>query len=159
MTTENRNTVVDDSEKKDRIYGPWMIVERKSRQKFRENVQNSLGLQSDTNAEMDLHLEGEASTFWANLKSDGRDRNEVVMKVRSLDFGKHSAAVFHESNNFKNKNSDPSSNNNLDLSPVDFSGINGTTRREHFGFSKNIFDAEVFTESDKQKEGVNIPGQ
>ncbi|MBA0746827.1 hypothetical protein Gogos_009310 [Gossypium gossypioides] len=42
MTTKNRNTVMDDLEKKDRNYGPWMIVERKSRWKFRENVQNSL---------------------------------------------------------------------------------------------------------------------
>ncbi|MBA0692993.1 hypothetical protein Goari_010511 [Gossypium aridum] len=198
MTTENRNTIVDNSEKKDRIYGPWMIVERKSRRKFRENVQNSLGLQSDTNAEMDLHLEGEASTFWANLKSDGRDRNEVVVEVRSLDFGKHSAAVFHESNNSKNKNSAPSSNNTLGLSPVDFSGLGKGFRKRgrriskkhnkiHHGnnirfktskvqrvplkesmeqlaesisaFSKNIFDAEVFSESDEQKEGVNIPGQ
>ncbi|PPD74477.1 hypothetical protein GOBAR_DD28595 [Gossypium barbadense] len=45
MTTENRNTTVDDSEKKDGIYGPWMIVERKLRRKFRENVQNSLSNQ------------------------------------------------------------------------------------------------------------------
>ncbi|XP_052485423.1 uncharacterized protein LOC128040544 [Gossypium raimondii] len=147
---------------------------------------------------MDLHLEGEASTFWADLKSDGRDRNEVVVEVRSLDFAKHSAVVFHESNNSKNKNSAPSSNNTLGLSPLGFSGsgkgfrnrgrrITKKHNKIHHGnnirfktskvqraplkesmeqlaesisaFSKNIFDAEVFIESDEQKEGVNIPGQ
>ncbi|KAH1073065.1 hypothetical protein J1N35_025393 [Gossypium stocksii] len=42
MTSEIQNTVVDGSKKKDKKFGPWMIVERKSRRKFRENVQNSL---------------------------------------------------------------------------------------------------------------------
>ncbi|PPE02905.1 hypothetical protein GOBAR_DD00065 [Gossypium barbadense] len=37
------NLVVEGSEKKDENYGPWMIVERKSRQKFKDNVQKSNG--------------------------------------------------------------------------------------------------------------------
>ncbi|MBA0664477.1 hypothetical protein Goklo_004466 [Gossypium klotzschianum] len=41
-TLESQNTVVDSSGKKDENYGPWMTVERKSRRKFRENMQNSL---------------------------------------------------------------------------------------------------------------------
>ncbi|KAA3486878.1 LINE-1 reverse transcriptase isogeny [Gossypium australe] len=39
--TEIQNTTMDRSERKDDNFGPWMIVERKSRRKTRENGQNN----------------------------------------------------------------------------------------------------------------------
>ncbi|KAK5775909.1 hypothetical protein PVK06_043865 [Gossypium arboreum] len=47
----------------------------------------AIGVQSKSNAEVVLHLKGKASTFRADPKIDGRDRNEVVVEVGSLDSG------------------------------------------------------------------------
>ncbi|PPS07032.1 hypothetical protein GOBAR_AA13604 [Gossypium barbadense] len=136
MTSKSRNTIVDGSEKNDENYGPWMIIERKSRQKFRENMLNSLGLQSETNAEMGLYIECEVSTFQAKSKIDGRDRNEVVVEVESFDSGKHSVVVFNESKNSNNKNSALSLNNTLGLSPVVFSSSGKGFRNKGRGITK-----------------------
>ncbi|MBA0674759.1 hypothetical protein Goari_016340 [Gossypium aridum] len=40
-TLENQNLVVEGLVKKDKNYGPWMIIERKFRYKFRDNLQKS----------------------------------------------------------------------------------------------------------------------
>ncbi|KAH1047923.1 hypothetical protein J1N35_038707 [Gossypium stocksii] len=42
---KNSNPVKEDSERKDENFRPWMIVERKSRWKVRDNGQNSAGIQ------------------------------------------------------------------------------------------------------------------
>ncbi|MBA0579675.1 hypothetical protein Gorai_021924, partial [Gossypium raimondii] len=42
---KNQYMVMDELVKKDENCGPWMIVKRKSRRKFRDNVQKSLGNQ------------------------------------------------------------------------------------------------------------------
>ncbi|MBA0822507.1 hypothetical protein Goarm_019304 [Gossypium armourianum] len=42
---KNQNMVMDELVKKDENCGPWMIVKRKSRREFRDNVQKSLGNQ------------------------------------------------------------------------------------------------------------------
>ncbi|KAA3469801.1 GroES-like zinc-binding alcohol dehydrogenase family protein [Gossypium australe] len=67
-TSEVRKTVMDSSEKKDENYGPWMIIERRSRLKFRENVQNSLANQEN---------EKEGSRFRIlNNRDSHKDANE-----------------------------------------------------------------------------------
>ncbi|KAH1108510.1 hypothetical protein J1N35_012278 [Gossypium stocksii] len=43
LTTEIQKSTVDESEKKDDNFGPWMIVERRSRRKPRDNSQKFVG--------------------------------------------------------------------------------------------------------------------
>ncbi|PPR93864.1 hypothetical protein GOBAR_AA26805 [Gossypium barbadense] len=77
--SEIRETIRDSSGKKDKNYGPWMIVERKSRRKFRENVQapvaNSkkqtsyLGLGDSSNAQARVILDLPGSVTMAQQKA------------------------------------------------------------------------------------------
>ncbi|MBA0736956.1 hypothetical protein Gogos_010442 [Gossypium gossypioides] len=47
MLPENHNMVEDGKVEKNENYGPWMIVERRSRKNFRDNVQHSYGNQEN----------------------------------------------------------------------------------------------------------------
>ncbi|KAH1057334.1 hypothetical protein J1N35_035399 [Gossypium stocksii] len=83
---------------------------------------------------MGLLLEGNAGTTLAALIMDGRDRNEVGVAVVSLDSGKHSAVVFHDSKN--PNNTAPSSNNSTRLSSVGISGSRKGFSNRGRGISK-----------------------
>ncbi|PPR89870.1 hypothetical protein GOBAR_AA30817 [Gossypium barbadense] len=103
---ENQKLAMEESEKKDESYGLWMIVERKSRHKFRDNFQKSAEIQEKKREgsrfsclnNRDLNNEfndGEVADFQNSKEKEISPRNQYIKGVdpkinRLNDFVKNS---------------------------------------------------------------------
>ncbi|KAK5802495.1 hypothetical protein PVK06_030092 [Gossypium arboreum] len=171
MILENSNLVREEPEKKDENYEPWMIVERKSRRKVRNNGQKDAGFHGkgidtgldivDVAARDHLEQNGPAGVVKSSLAATGNCRqiftagattSAFSVENPSKDAGESSplhlpTAILNGGNESEiNRSSAPPTNNSLVLAQEGFIGL---------GKKGKTKGTKIFTKQNKFSHGSN----
>ncbi|MBA0636862.1 hypothetical protein Godav_000075 [Gossypium davidsonii] len=125
MSSETQNTAKVDAKKDYGNFGPWMIVEKKSRRKIRDNVQNSLqnqqigkdGSRFRTLNNKDMHKDD----FEGFLPDTRRHKGKEIMhgnSMKKISATPNNVRILRERNR-NNKNISKEANGGLERSDPD----------------------------------------